>query len=177
MKLRALGGMTVMLVALVLAACGDDETTTVTTTASESGGEAAEETVTGTDEAAGEEIAPPPDAEAEQDIAEIQQGIEEAQQEAGGDTAVPGSGDVPALSFQQASSGLENARYCSKYVIAGPNTSCAFALNVAYQYFRLNRARRFTAYSPTTGLYYEVRCKYIHPTLCRAGNGAVIAIA
>ncbi len=176
MKIRALGGMTVMLVVLVLAACGDDETT-VTTTVAESGGEATEEAATGTDEAAGEEIAPPPDAKAKQDIEEIQQGIEEAQQEAGGDTAVPGSGDVPALSFQQASSGLENARYCSRYVIAGPNTSCTFALNVAYQYFRLGRARRFTAYSPATGLYYKVRCKYVHPTLCRAGNGAVIAIA
>jgi hypothetical protein len=168
--------MTIMLIALVLAACGDDETTTVTTTVSEAGGEAAE-TATGTDEAAGEEIAPPPDAKAEQDIEEIQQGIEDAQQEAGGDTAVPGSGEVPALSFQQASSGLENARYCSRYVIAGPTTSCGFALNVAYEYFRLGRARRFTAYSPTTGLYYQVRCKYVHPTLCRAGNGAVIAIA
>ena len=177
MRLRALGVMTVMLVALVLAACGDDESTTVTTTVSESGGEATEETVTGTDEAASEEIAPPPDAKAEQDIEEIQQGIEEAQQEAGGDTAIPESGEVPALTFKSASSGLENARYCSRYVIAGPNTSCAFALNVAYEFFRLGRARRFTAYSPTTGLYYQVRCKYVHPTLCRAGNGAVIAIA
>ena len=169
--------MTVLLVALVLTACGDDETTTVTTSVAESGGEATEEAVTGTDEAASEKIAPPPDAEAEEDIADIQQGVEEAQQEAGGETAVPGSEEVPALTFKQASSGLENARYCSKYVIAGPNTSCAFALNVAYEYFRLGRARRFTAYSPTTGLYYAVRCKYIHPTLCRAGNGAVIAIA
>jgi hypothetical protein len=177
MRAKVLGGLIALLLALVLAACGDDETTTVTTTVAEAGGEATEEAATGSGEAASEEIAPPPDAKAEQDIQEITEGVEEAQQESGGETAVPGSGDVPALSFQQARSGLENARYCSRYVVAGPNTSCSFALNVAYEYFRLGRPSRFTAYSPVTGLYYRVRCKYVHPTLCRAGNGAVIAIA
>ena len=51
------------------------------------------------------------------------------------------------------------------------------ALRERYGGPRLGRARRFTAYSPTTGLYYRVLCRYVHPTICRAGNGAVIAIA
>jgi hypothetical protein len=50
-------------------------------------------------------------------------------------------------------------------------------MNVAYTFFQLGRASRFTAYSPVTGQYYPVHCKYLHPTLCKAGNGAVIAIA
>ena len=177
MKIKALGGMTVILLALVLAACGDDETTTVTTTVSESGGEDAESATTGSGEAASEEIAPAPDAKAEEDIDEITQGIEEEQQKSGGDTAIPGSGDVPALSFKAASSGLENARYCSRYVIAGPNTSCAFALNVAYEYFRLGRASRFTAYSPVTGLYYAVGCGNAPPPVGRAATGGDPATA
>src|SRR5215213_1023387 len=149
MKIKALAGMTVLLMALVLVACGDGDTTTVTTTVSESGGEATETASTASGEAAGEEVAAP-DEQAQEDIDEITQGVEEQAQQSG-DTAVEGGNGVPALTFKAASSGLEDARYCSKYVIAGPNTSCGFALNVAYTYFRLNRASRFSAYSPTTG--------------------------
>jgi hypothetical protein len=167
------------LIAVALAACGSDETTTVTETAATDATEEAAATATGTGEAADEEIAEP-DAKAQEDIDAITEGLEDAQEQSGAsadDAVVEASGGVPKLTFQQASSGLQNARYCASDVIAGPNTSCAFALNVAYDYFTLGRARSFISYSPVTGKYYRVRCKGIRPTICRAGNGGLIGIA
>jgi hypothetical protein len=167
-----------LVVALGVAACGSDETTTVTETASAAAGGEAAATETGTGEAADEEIAPP-DAKAQNDIDKITAGLADEQKQAGAtatDPAVEGNG-VQTLTFKAAMSGLQNARYCASNVVAGPNTSCAFALNVAYDYFSLGRPRSFRSYSPTTGQYYNVYCRYRHPTICRAGNGALIAIA
>ncbi|HEY8001461.1 MAG: hypothetical protein ACHQJ5_00620 [Vicinamibacteria bacterium] len=165
-------------IALGVAACGSDETTTVTETASTAAGDQAAATETGTGEAADEEIAAP-DAKAQNDIDKITAGLADEQQQSGAsadDPAVEGNG-VETLTFKAAMSGLSHARYCASNVVAGPNTSCAFALNVAYDYFSLGRPRSFRSYSPTTGQYYNVYCRYRHPTICRAGNNALIAIA
>jgi hypothetical protein len=163
--------------ALVLGACGGgDETTTVTTTAAATEAEAGG--AEGTDEAAAEEIAPP-DAKAKNQIDQIADGVAEDQQEtdaSGSDTIVGGSGGVPALSYAQAKGGLGRARYCGNYVVAGPNTSCSFALNVAYDYFVSGRARSFVSYSPVTGQAYNVYCRGKRPTVCVAGNNATIYI-
>lgn len=166
--------------ALTLAACGgDDETTTVTTTAAaaeESSAASSEEA--GTGEAAAEEIAPP-DAKAQNQIDQIAEGVSEEQQQtdsSSSDTIAGGSGNVPPLSFGQAKAGLNQARYCGNYVVAGPNTSCSFALNVAYDYFATGRARRFISYSPVTGQAYRVYCRGRRPTVCVAGNSATIYI-
>jgi hypothetical protein len=168
----------VLVIAVGLAACGSDETTTVTESAATGGGGEPAGTETGTGEAADEPIAAP-DAKAQNDIDKITAGLADEQQQTGAsasDPAVEGDG-VQTLTFKAAMSGLRNARYCASNVVAGPNTSCAFALNVAYDYFSLGRPRSFRSYSPTTGQYYEVYCRYRHPTICRAGNGALIAIA
>lgn len=176
-----------MVIALALAAYGGDETTTVTETAGAETGGKASATETGTGEAAEEEVAEP-DAFAQQEIDAIQAGLEgeQAVDEAGWGRRryinrrrkVDVSGSAPpAPNIEKAKAGLQNARYCAAGVVAGPNTSCAFAINVAYDYFNLGRARRFISYSPVTGEYYRVRCKGVHPTICRAGNGALIAIA
>jgi hypothetical protein len=182
---------TTLIAALALAACGgSDETTTVTetaavTTTTTSADDAATTTdatgtgaETGTGEAAAEEIAPP-DAKAQQQIDKIADGVASEQQKtdsAPNDTLAGGEGNVPALSFQQAKSGLSRARYCGNYVVAGPNTSCSFALNVAYDFFANGQPRRFISYSPVTGQAYRVYCRGIHPTVCVAGNSASIYI-
>jgi hypothetical protein len=166
---------------LALAACGgSDETTTVTTTAAAASGSEAtgEEATTGTGEAAAEEIAPP-DAKAQKQLDQIAEGLDEEQAQtdaSGSDTVAGGSQGVPALSYTQAKGGLNRARYCGNYVAAGRNTSCAFALNVAYDYFTLGRARSFVSYSPVTGQAYQVYCRGRHPTICVAGNSATIYI-
>jgi hypothetical protein len=167
------------LIAIGLVACGGEETTTVTETASvEETPAAVADTETGTGEAAREEIAAP-DADAKADIEKITEGLDEAQEKAGADdsdAAIEAGGGVPKLTYGQAQKGLSNARYCASDVIAGRNTSCAFALNVAYDFFSTGGARRFVSYSPVTGQYYRVRCRGARPVLCRAGNGALIAI-
>jgi hypothetical protein len=55
------------------------------------------------------------------------------------------------------------------------NTSCAFALNVAADFFS-TPSYSFYSYSPSTGQTYLVRCSHTNPTLCRAGSGARIVI-
>ncbi len=160
--------------ALILGACGGgEETTTVTTTAASV---EVEDAAGG--EAAAEEIAPP-DAEAQSKIDQIAEGVSDVQQKtdsSSSDTIAGGSGGVPALSYAQAKGNLNRARYCGNYVAAGPNTSCSFALNVAYDYFVTGRARSFVSYSPVTGQAYRVYCRGKHPTVCVAGNSATIYI-
>lgn len=167
--------------ALTLAACGGgEETTTVTTTAAaaETSDAPSEEATTGSGEAAEEAIAPP-DAKAQDQIDQIAEGVTEEQEQtdsSGSDTIAGGEKGVPALSFTQAKGGLRGARYCGNYVVAGSNTSCSFALNVAYDYFVSGRARSFISYSPVTGQAYQVYCRGKHPTVCVAGNNATIYI-
>jgi hypothetical protein len=74
---------------------------------------------------------------------------------------------VPAA-FQATSCG-------SGVYVRSSNTSCAFALNVAADFFS-TPSYRFYSYSPATGQTYLVRCTHTNPTLCRAGSGARIVI-
>jgi hypothetical protein len=165
--------------ALGLAACGgSDETTTVTAAAT--GGSAASAgtttaTETGGGEAAQEEIAPP-DAQAKSEIDKLAGEVDADQQQANAapSDTIAGSGQT-TLSYSQAKGSLSQARYCGS-IYAGPNTSCAFALNVAYDYFLNGRPRRFQSYSPITGAVYNVYCRGHHPTVCVAGNNASVFI-
>ncbi|MDX6584212.1 MAG: hypothetical protein QOI10_3396 [Solirubrobacterales bacterium] len=171
------GAFSMTVIALGLAACGGDSTTTVTETSASAAG-ATTTATTGGGEAASEEIAPP-DAKAQKQIDQIQQGVDQVQQQtdsSSSDTIVGGSGGAPALSFSSAKGNLNRGRYCGSYVVAGPNTSCAFAINVAYDYYNSGRASHFVSYSPITGQAYQVYCKYRHPTICVAGNNATIYI-
>jgi hypothetical protein len=178
------GALALLLVALGLAACGSDTTTTVTETApasassGASGGATVPSGETGGGEAAAEPIAPP-DAKAQAQIDKITSGVSSEQKQtdsSGSDTLAGGESGVPKLSFSQAKSNLSRARYCGNYVVAGPNTSCSFALNVAYDFYANGRPRSFISYSPVTGQAYHVYCRGKHPTVCVAGNSASIYI-
>jgi hypothetical protein len=72
--------------------------------------------------------------------------------------------------------GYSSATNCGAGVyVRSSNTSCAFALNVASDFYSSPRYR-FYSYSPVTGQTYLVRCTKTWPSLCRAGNGARILI-
>jgi hypothetical protein len=169
--------------ALGLAACGSDSTTTVTETTPAAAGSSQTTTsagtaTTGSGEASQEAIAPP-DAKAQAQIDKIASGVSSEQKQtdsSGSDAIAGGETGVPPLSFSQAKSGLSRGRYCGNYVVAGPNTSCSFALNVAYDYYANGRPRSFVSYSPVTGQAYHVYCRGKHPTVCVAGNSASIYI-
>jgi hypothetical protein len=151
--------LALLLAALGLGACGGDTTTTTVTTTTEP-------------------IAPP-DAKAEAQIDKIASGVSREQRRTGSsgrDTIAGGESGVPTLSFAQAKSNLSRARYCGNYVVAGPNKSCSFALNVAYDYYANGRPRSFVSYSPVTGTAYRVYCRGKHPTVCAAANNASVYI-
>ena len=78
------------------------------------------------------------------------------------------------VSAQQESSGTT----CSPNVVAGPKTSCAFALSVESAW--LNAPAGATAvdvYSPVTNKTYSMQCEQGNPTVCRGGNEAVVSIS
>ena len=66
---------------------------------------------------------------------------------------------------------------CGGNVSAGPNTTCAFALNVAYEYLNQGGGTRtIDVLSPVTGQYYAMSCVSGVPAVCRGGNNAVVYI-
>jgi S1-C subfamily serine protease len=82
-------------------------------------------------------------------------------------------GGAPA-SAQPASSDTT----CSATVVAGPTTSCAFALNVESAWLNApSGATTVDAYSPVTNKTYSMQCEQGNPTVCRGGNDAVVFIS
>jgi hypothetical protein len=66
---------------------------------------------------------------------------------------------------------------CGSGVGAGPNTSCAFAQEVASAYYQSGGQTTLPdVYSPTTGDYYTMTCTPGSPTICRGGNDASVYI-
>lgn len=66
---------------------------------------------------------------------------------------------------------------CGSGVSAGPNTSCAFALNVAQAYFDAGGGSpTVSVYSPVTQKTYTMTCTAGAPTVCRGGNNASVFI-
>jgi hypothetical protein len=142
----------VALLALAFAGCGSDETTTTTVTAA-----ADETTSTPADEsgdaAGGESLKALKD--------EVDSLSDKSTKTMEQDQQVP-----PAFRANQCAAGV---------YVKSRNTSCAFALNVAADFFS-TPSYRFYSYSPATGQTYLVRCTRTNPTLCRAGSGARIVI-
>lgn len=69
------------------------------------------------------------------------------------------------------------SRNCGGGVAAGPNTSCAFALNTAKEWVDTNGGRTLQVYSPATGKTYTMRCTTNSMgTTCTGGNDAVVYI-
>lgn len=65
---------------------------------------------------------------------------------------------------------------CGSGVGAGPNTSCAFAQNVANAYYDSGGQTSLDVYSPTTGQTYTMTCTPGSPTVCRGGNDASVYV-
>lgn len=76
----------------------------------------------------------------------------------------PSHGPIPA-----------DARACGSAYGAG-SASCPFVENVSGDYYASGQSGSFTSYSPVTGLTYRVTCNGSSPTVCTAGNNAVIYI-
>jgi hypothetical protein len=57
--------------------------------------------------------------------------------------------------------------------VKASTTSCAFALNVAADYFSAP-GYTFYSYSPVTGKTYLVRCTHGYPALCKAGSARIV---
>jgi len=64
---------------------------------------------------------------------------------------------------------------CGQGIVAGPNTSCAFAINVAGDFNSSGQPSQVDTYSPTTGQTYTMTCIAGQPNVCRGGNNASVA--
>jgi hypothetical protein len=65
---------------------------------------------------------------------------------------------------------------CGQRVVAGPGTSCAFALNVRAAFIN-HGTGQVTAYSPTTGQSYTMTCVQLRQVVrCTGGDGAEVDI-
>jgi hypothetical protein len=135
-----------------VAGCGDDEVSTTTVTAA-----AGEQSSTTADTSGGTADGG--------SIQALKQEVDSLSDESG--KTMKSDGDVPpAFRATQCGPGV---------YVRTSNTSCAFALNVAADFFS-SPSYRFYSYSPSTGQTYLVRCSHTNPTLCRAGSGARIVI-
>jgi type II secretory pathway pseudopilin PulG len=65
---------------------------------------------------------------------------------------------------------------CSGSLSVGPNTTCAFAENVEYEYFAEigSGSGTVTAYSPVTEKLYSMYCTAGEPHECSGGNNATV---
>lgn len=75
------------------------------------------------------------------------------------------------------SSSSSSGSACGGNVSAGANTSCAFAQNVASEYFSVGGGNTsVSVYSPVTHQTYVMTCTAGAPTVCRGGNNASVYI-
>jgi anti-sigma factor RsiW len=63
---------------------------------------------------------------------------------------------------------------CGGGVSVGPNTTCAFALNVRDEYFASDGADVITVFSPVTERAYTMYCADSSPHVCTGGNNASV---
>lgn len=69
------------------------------------------------------------------------------------------------------------SRDCGGGVAAGPDTSCAFALNTAREWVDTSAGQTIQVFSPATKKSYTMRCRTNSTgTTCRGGNGATVYI-
>jgi hypothetical protein len=62
---------------------------------------------------------------------------------------------------------------CGSGLQVGPNTSCAFAVNVRAEYYR-SGAGWIAVHSPVTGRTYDMFCTSSSPHVCTGGNNAAV---
>ena len=69
------------------------------------------------------------------------------------------------------------SRACGGGVAAGPDTSCAFALNTAREWVDTSAGQTIQVFSPATKRTYTMKCRTgAEGTTCRGGKGAVVYI-
>lgn len=103
---------------------------------------------------------------------EIKQ-LKAQQQQLAGGQAPPGAGTTTTTTTAPAGP----SRSCGGGVAAGPDTSCAFALNTAKEWVDTSGGTTLQVYSPTTKVSYTMRCSTGQQgTTCKGGKGAVVYI-
>lgn len=112
-------------------------------------------------------------ARQQQQIQNLQDQLKEEQKDGDG-----GSGDQTQSSSDSTSGGGSSSfsgTDCGQGVVAGPNTSCAFAINVAGDFNSSGQPSVVNTFSPTTGQTYTMNCTPGQPNICRGGNNASVA--
>ena len=168
MRVRALL-VVVLLVSLpAVAACGGSDEDSVSQ----------EELEAATDEAAKEARE---EALEEETLDELQDEVKELREtEEGNDSEDGESPDVPSTGgtapAAPAGGVPSSAESCGSGVYAeSGTTSCAFALNVASDYFS-SASNTFESFSPATGEVYTMTCSGSPVAVCRGGNNAAVYI-
>jgi len=158
---RALGTVVAILCALALAACGGDDDSVSQDELEEATEEAAQE--------AREE------AKEDAEIEDLQKEINALRKEKS--DPAPDTPPPADTSSGSSSSGLpSDAEDCGSGIYArSGTTSCAFALNVAADFFAVGGGS-FDSFSPATGQSYRMTCSNGNPVTCTGGNNAAVYI-
>jgi Flp pilus assembly protein TadG len=125
---------------------------------------------------ASEQAAKQKQASVEADIQKLKEDLAKAKAQAATPSAAAtsaGQTQAPVVPRAQTAQGAS----CGGNISVGPNTSCAFAFNVASELYDAGGgSRTLSVYSPTTGRYYTMTCVAGVPTVCRGGNNAIVYI-
>lgn len=116
------------------------------------------------------------DARQQARLNELREEIESLQGDEQGTTTTDAGEETTTTSESQG--GIpSDARDCGSGIYAKESTtSCAFALNVAKEFFSRGGGT-FDAFSPTTGQTYTMTCTSAEAVICTGGNDAVVYIA
>jgi len=111
-------------------------------------------------------------------IDQLKQDLKDQKKESNGSGGNSGNGNGGSSSGGSSSGGSSSGfsgTDCGQGVVAGPNTSCQFAINVAGDFNSSGQPSTVDTYSPTTGQTYTMHCVAGSPNICRGGNNASVA--
>lgn len=114
-------------------------------------------------------------ARQQQRIRELERDIKEEQKDDSEDQSNQGSTSDHGPDDDSGGSSSFSGTDCGSGVVAGPNTTCPFALAVAAEFHASGGAPQIDAYSPVTGQTYTMTCTPGQPNICRGGNDASVA--
>jgi hypothetical protein len=116
------------------------------------------------------------EAQAQAKLNQLERQVKQLRKKGNKQAKSSGSSSSPAASTSSSSSGGGQTS-CGGGVTAGANTSCAFAMNVAGEYGSNPGASSIMAYSPVTGVLYQMNCSPNGAgTVCTGGNNASVYI-
>lgn len=127
--------------------------------------------------AAGEASASAAQASRDAVQASLQAEVEKLKSAAASPPPPPAPAPDPVTAAPAPAAPKASTTSCGDNVSAGGSTSCAFALNVAYEWrYYGNGTSTVTAYSPVTQEYIDMRCVAGVPVVCKGGRAAVVYI-